>query len=439
MIPFLRSRIAASIGLMLALGATLPALAQPLSLQYARQFPGFNMNLVGDSTGTYVLTAQGIGGVAVVFLTKFETASGNVVWSKQLYTSSSVSILIPAISMDLTGIYAAITDGLSVGRIPHLFKVNRNGDLLFDRVLATSDLSEYAPATTTFGNNVYVHSHGSSGRFVYKLDQSGGIVWKRPIPAQIIAGRMAVDSTGIYLCGGFGLQKLDLDANPVWNKSFGFVNALILHPTGVYVGGHEGGTVNLGFVRRFDTTTGNLVWERLLSSTTFAIPNIVVEAGAADSTGILVAGTAWAPLPGQISFGKQDIFTQKYSFDGVLQWTSVIGTSESDGVGDAALIDGGLMITGHTFGTFAGNTANPALLARLSLPPPPSPSLAALLSGFPGGAPNGLSGKANALCNQLASFLNDVRAQRGKSLSAAEADILIAKIAEIGGLVGCPL
>ena len=69
-----------------------------------------------------------------------------------------------------------------------------------------------------------------------------------------------------------------------------------------------------------------------------------------------MAGYTTGTLPGKTSTGGQDAFVRKYGLSGDELWTRQFG-SESDDITSGIAVDStGVMCSGYTYGTFAGQT-----------------------------------------------------------------------------------
>ncbi len=116
----------------------------------------------------------------------------------------------------------------------------------------------------------------------------------------------------------------------------------------------------------------------------------------------------------------------------------------------------GLILSGNTlYGTaYAGGSGGNGTVFSLLLPLPPAEQINGLITlvqglGLPSGTANSLivklqaaasaldRGNLQAACGNLGAFLNEVNAQTGKKLMAAQADLLIAEATRIRAVLGC--
>jgi hypothetical protein len=75
-----------------------------------------------------------------------------------------------------------------------------------------------------------------------------------------------------------------------------------------------------------------------------------------DATGVYVAATVGAVLPGQVSAGRQDVAVRKYDFTGNVLWTRQFGSSNFENVFGLAAGPTGVFAAGRTAGAFPMQT-----------------------------------------------------------------------------------
>ncbi|MEK7750791.1 MAG: SBBP repeat-containing protein, partial [Acidobacteriota bacterium] len=201
-------------------------------------------------------------------------------------------------------------------------------------------------------------SQGLDDAFVRKYDSSGNIAWTRQFGSTSSdrAQGVAVDSAGnVFVAGaaqgplpgqvslgssdGF-VRKYDSNGNELWTRQFGSstvddASAVAVDPSGgvTVVGRTYGalpGQVNPGdndvFVIKFNAD-GTQFWIRQFGTTNYDEARGV----SIDSTGaIIIGGTTRGILPGQPSFGNNDVFVRKYDPVGTEIWTTQFGTGYSD-------------------------------------------------------------------------------------------------------------
>lgn len=111
------------------------------------------------------------------------------------------------------------------------------------------------------------------------------------------------------------------------------------------------------------TTSGSIVWTSRLASTSSDSAN-AITVGTDGS--IYIAGATQGNLGGQTNSGAEDGFIAKYSQDGTLVWTRLIGSSDQlvDGTyreaanGLVAGADGSIYLVGSVRGSIDGQTLN---------------------------------------------------------------------------------
>jgi hypothetical protein len=226
---------------------------------------------------------------------------------------------------------------------------------------------------------------GRNDIFVSKYDGIGTRIWTKLLgTAGYDHGRgIAVDPNGnAYLTGSTNgdlegnafvgsydifVSKYDTDGTRLWTRQLGTTESdhsygIAVDPSGnVYITGFtEGdldGNANAGyrdiFVSKYDTD-GTRLWTRQLGTTEAEYGyGIVVD----PSGNAYITGKTHGDLDGNANTGNEDIFVSKYDTNGVLQWTSLLGTAGNEsGSGIAADSNGNVYITGYTNGDLDGNT-----------------------------------------------------------------------------------
>jgi hypothetical protein len=259
------------------------------------------------------------------------------------------------------------------------------------------DDDAFAVATDTDGN-VYMagRTQGLSGAlisgdyaFLAKFDPDGSPLWTRQFGTSggDEAFGVAASPTGqVYVTGVLGqfgpfyafLDQFDVDGNLIWTRQIGSAQGTIGYGvttdgTGnVYIAGetsesldgapHSGGA-DL-FVARFDVN-GNQVWTKQLGSMdpSSAFPAASGRGVATDPSGnVYVTGfTTSGSFDGNASSGGEDIVLVKLDANGNKVWSLQHGTSSDEDVhGIAADDNGGIYVTGRTYGNLDGNTGTGA-------------------------------------------------------------------------------
>ena len=212
--------------------------------------------------------------------------------------------------------------------------------------------------------------------FIRKYDAAGNEVWTRQPETSITfssgADGVALENAGdIYVAGtvsrrdpSFGdpifIQKYDPAGQVLWSREFGggnvatdsFVSGIAAdNGGGVYVSGLVGSDTS---VRRFDATTGDIVWSTALGQVDFSRADSI----AVDQVGgVHVAGLVNGDLPGQTGAGGTDAFVRRFdAATGAVVSTRQFGTSASDTASAVATQVGKVYVAGSTGGTFPGQT-----------------------------------------------------------------------------------
>lgn len=225
---------------------------------------------------------------------------------------------------------------------------------------------------------------GGADAFLTKYTTNGVKVWTRQWGggSEDSASVVAVDGAGdIYVAGStlvsgdpaFGdwdavLTKFAPDGRLLWSEQWGsnqhdFGYGLTVDASNqVYVAGYTwstfdgepgGSGTDAAFVSKF-APDGKRLWSRIWRPG----PENVASPMVADRAGNLyVAGFTKGPVPGQPFAGDFDYYLNKYSADGVLQWTRTGGSSARDGAGGLGVDSlGRIYVCGWTYGALAGQT-----------------------------------------------------------------------------------
>jgi hypothetical protein len=369
--------------------------------------PGGTVLIAGTSAGD--LSGQGnLGGSDAVLIRL--TKEG-----KKLSVLNWGSIGVESVSgMVVAADGASFVTGYSTGRIDNF--VNRGGSDAFlarfepdgkrswTRLWGTSE-SDY-PQAVTLGSagSIYVagFTEGYLGgtptkgddSFISSFDTSGALIWTRVLGSGFghyataitadtarqeyrngavtqgdrlyVAGAVTGPWLGSTYRGGASdafLIALDSMGNTIWTKEIGtsgddWARAVAVGRDGeVYVAGESGGSLDgLAFsggasdifLSKF-SADGVLEWTRILgSSASDTVSAIVV----ASDGSIYLTGTTYGSLDGQSNLGGDDVFVARYLPNGTRSWVLQTGTSDND-VGLAiSTLDESLVIAGYSEGNF---------------------------------------------------------------------------------------
>ncbi len=283
--------------------APVPQRAEAQQIEWTRQFGSTEQHdvaygVAADGAGNVFVTgsSRSLGGPIVggedAFLVKYDTL-GNVLWSRQLGTSS--------------------------------------GDEAY-RVAV--DAAGYAYISGSTGGSLFGANPGSSDAFLAKYDPAGSLVWGRQVGTTddeyANAYGVAVDQTGnIYMSGSthgslFGthvgpfadayLAKYDAAGNRLWGRqlvtSTDETDTRVAVDSGgnAYISGRRSGLENV-FVAKYDSA-GSLQWTKQVGT-----PGDTSAGLSADNLGnIYVAGYTF-------SSDHVDSFLAKYDASGDVLWT----------------------------------------------------------------------------------------------------------------------
>ena len=291
----------------------------------------------------------------ILSATQVEALAQTFLWTRQFGTTSSD--FANAITTDSSGIYVA---GDTYGTLS-----GQTGAGMIDAFVRKSDAD---------GNELWTRQFGSSSTYTDNDDHAYAIT---------------ADSSGIYIAGSAGgtlpgqanaelkdafVRKYDADGNELWTRQFGTTThvqlgttitdvayAIIADSSGIYVAGRAGAPLAdlntpaqyLAFVRKFDAD-GNELWTRQFGTdTTYYVD---AKGITADSSGVYIAGSAGAHLPGQTSAGMIDAFVCKLDADGNELWIRQFGTTSHDFAYAITAVSSGIYVAGYTNGALPGQT-----------------------------------------------------------------------------------
>lgn len=229
------------------------------------------------------------------------------------------------------------------------------GDMPDDSDVDTGNTGDaaYTRSTKQWG------SGGDDGGHSVAVDNSGNIFVTGQTDGAI-DGNVNAGSTDMFL------TKFDGD-EIAWTKQIGTSEIDVgksvtvdssgnIFVTG-YTDGDLDGNLNDGSVDIFLTkfySDGSFAWTKQWGTSGQEYGQSV----AVDNSGnIFVTGYTDGDLDGNTNAGSSDIFLTKLKSDGSFEWTQQWGTIKFD-TGNSLLVDssGNIFITGHTSGTFDGNT-----------------------------------------------------------------------------------
>jgi hypothetical protein len=191
---------------------------------------------------------------------------------------------------------------------------------------------------------------------------------------------VATDSTGIYVAGTtYGdlpgqfhsggadafIRKYDSAGNVLWTHQLGtvgdnYIAGAAAAGSAVYVAGYTdtplagqtGAGLWDGFIRKYDQS-GKVLWTREVGTA----GDDGINAVAADSTGVYIAGQTDGAFPGAKNAGYEDAFLQKYAANGTLAWARQFGTADQDLANGVAVDSSGVYVVGSTAGSLNGAAA----------------------------------------------------------------------------------
>ncbi len=113
------------------------------------------------------------------------------------------------------------------------------------------------------------------------------------------------------------------------------------------------------------------------------LPNANVFETLIDGSGVVVAGQAQIPLPGQQGAGGQDAFARRYDATGTASWTVQLGTHSSDTAFAAGLDADAVFLGGYTSGVLVdghpSSSDTDGFIARVERPDSPTNAIDGLI------------------------------------------------------------
>jgi len=332
-----------------------------------------------------------------VFVRSYDSA-GDLRWTRQF--GADISVYVDGVATDANGnVYVAghttgDLEGVGHGGFDVFVRsYDGAGSLRWTRQFGTSDDDRASGVATDASGNVYVagrttgdlagESAGGADAFVRSFDSAGTLRWTRQFGSSSDDGAtgVATDASGnVYVSGNtFGaldgpfagltdvfVRSYDGEGALRWTRQFGTTSTDQsfgvatdgngnVYVTGRTLGALEGDSAGFSdaFVRSFGSD-GTVRWTRQFGTST----DDEARSVAADASGnVYVAGATLGALEGD-STGGSDAFVRSYGNDGALRWTRQFGTSFNDiAFGVATDANGGVYLTGQTFGALEGASA----------------------------------------------------------------------------------
>ena len=296
-----------------------------------------NVYITGVTSGSLGGANKG-GGDA--FLIKFDR-NGRILWKRQPGTAKydwGKSVATDANgNVFLVGDTEGALGGANKGLVDvFMIKFDRNGRILWNRHMGTSQRDEARAVVADADGNVYLAgqttgalagtNRGYYDAYIVKFDGSGRILWKRQLGTTDFDG---VDGV-----------VADTDGN-----------VYVAGTTKGALGGASAGDVD-AFVIKFDST-GGILWKRQLGTTAYETAH--GAATGADGS-IYIVGQTDGALGGS-SHGNVDCFVIQLDRDGNTIGSDQPGTAVLDVAnGVAADTEGNVYVVGSTIGALAASS-----------------------------------------------------------------------------------
>jgi hypothetical protein len=362
-------------------------------------------NLNGSTnsyTGTDSFRAMDAG------IAKFN-ADGTMAWSQQFGTNDSDALEAVGVSSDGSVFVSGRTWGNLDGQTNlgeadfFVTKFSSDGTKQWSRLLGTAGIDDgQALAVGTDGSLYMVgktsgymgtnsgQNMGDLDAVLVKFNSDGTRAWARQFGGDGWDGAdfLAISNDGSIITAGttastvvngnFGsggkdalISKYDSNGNVVWTKRFGSsgeerVLGIVANKgdgsffvTGLTNGNLDGQTNNGGndgFITKFDAS-GNKVWTKL-----YGTPSDDSFAGGVIHDGDLyLSGSTEGDFNGQTKSGTSDALLARFSTDGVMKWSTLVGTTgsgESERATSVVSSNGSLYLGGTLMGSLDGQTYN---------------------------------------------------------------------------------
>ncbi len=355
-------------------------------------------------------------GHADAWFARYDSASGNRLWVRQLGTAGSDAAQGVAPDGSGGGYVCGHTQGSLGGPFSGATDVwlahfDSAGSLLWLRQLGSSDADFAFAATSDGAAGMYLTgstdgslggpSAGSTDAWLARYDAGGNQLWIRQLGTDRDDGAYtaaADGSGGVYIAGATSgslgganagdydawLARYDAAGNQLWIRQLGVgtvdaINAAAPDASGgVCVGGHTLGSLggaNAGaidaWLARYDAG-GNQLWIRQLGTNA---ADGVSAASLDGSGGVHVIGFSFGDLAAP-NAGGADVWLAHYDGAGNQRWIRQFGTSAGDYTACAAPDgSGGVHLGGATYGEFVAPNLGglDAWLARYDSAGPPHP------------------------------------------------------------------
>lgn len=185
-----------------------------------------------------------------------------------------------------------------------------------------------------------------------RLTRAHSLRWLLPLLILVLAPLSAAGQGAIVWQVQVGTPDFD-GAGDVAVDSAGNVY-LVGITAGNFAGQTRTGWLD-GFVSKY-TPDGALLWTRLIGVAGASTHASSVAVDADDN--VYVVGSINASLDGQPYVGQDDAYVRKYDSGGMLQWTRLIGTAALE-IGDDVAVDGTgrVYVVGSTWGSLPGQTS----------------------------------------------------------------------------------
>ena len=313
------------------------------------------------------------------FITKYD-ADGTRLWSRLVGTTSEDYINSSASGVDGSVVVAGVTNGsleneVSQGGVDgFISKYAADGTRLWTRMVSSNswDLintvamgadGSVLVSGSTGGNLDGQANHGNQDGFISKYAADGTRLWTQLIgtSGSDWINSLNVGADGSVLVNGVTTGNLDGESNPgdyrqfiskyaadgtrQWTRLLGMGSweskTSLASDGSVAISEQQWGqNNNEGYLGKL-ASNGTPVWTRVVGTDGYDyVSSVTTDADGA----VLVAGYTQGNLDGALNHGNFDGFISKYSPDGTLLWTRLIGGGEDDWLNFLAMSLGGVSL-----------------------------------------------------------------------------------------------
>ncbi|WP_228052017.1 beta strand repeat-containing protein, partial [Sphaerospermopsis aphanizomenoides] len=296
----------------------------------------------------------------------FQGATGNNTnYSLQLAASTN------RWTVQLGGVYDDFANAVSNDSTGNVYSTGYGYD--YDHGNIDAGIAKYSPDGT---QTWFQQFTSSSNDYAYGIgNDSFGNVYTTGYTEGSFAGSTLQGSSDAFI------TKYNTNGTQAWVKQFGtdaqdYAYSISVDSNGnSYIAGQTWGTfagnTTQGafdaFIAKYDTN-GTQTWVKQFGTSADEEATSIILDSSTNS--LLVTGHTYGSFAGSTNLGGLDVFVSKYDTNGTQTWVKQLGTSSNEySTGVASDSTGNIYVTGYTTGAFTGNTnrgAEDGFLAKYS-------------------------------------------------------------------------